>query len=76
MQGARRSLQSLALGDGTPKRAVCVALVVGTLLNLINQPNALLGPEPVVFWKCVLTFVVPYCVTTYSAICAKRSMGE
>lgn len=76
MLGARRSLPSLALGEGTPKRAFCVALVVGTLLNLINQPNALLGPEPIVLWKCALTFMVPYCVTTYGAICAKRSMGE
>ncbi|MDF1722251.1 MAG: hypothetical protein P1U65_16380 [Minwuia sp.] len=76
MQGVRRSLPSLALGDGTPKRAICVALFVGLLLNLINQPDGLLGSEPIVLWKFILTFMVPYCVTTYGAVCAKRSMGE
>jgi hypothetical protein len=36
-----------ALSDGIPLRSIYVALVVGTVLNLINQGDALLGPGPI-----------------------------
>jgi hypothetical protein len=49
------------------RRSVVVALVVGTLLNLINQPEALLGDVSVIWWKVVMTFLVPFCVATYGA---------
>jgi hypothetical protein len=45
-----------------------VALVVGTVLNLINQGDALFGHRPVQWSKIALTFVVPYFVATYGAI--------
>jgi hypothetical protein len=47
--------------------ALRASLVVGTLLNLINQGDALLAGRPVVVGKLLLTYVVPYCVSTYSA---------
>ena len=55
------------LSDGVPKRSGRVALV-GVLLNLINQGDALLGHGHVNVIKLVLTFVVPYCVATYGAV--------
>lgn len=58
----------ICVSDGVPKRSLLVALVVGTLLNLINQGEALIGHghfDPV---KAALTFVVPYCVATYGAV--------
>jgi len=54
--------------DGVPKRSGQVALIVGTVLNLINQGDALLGHGHVSVVKLVLTFVVPYCVATYGAV--------
>ena len=45
-----------------------MALVVGTILNLINQGDALLGGGPLDWTKIVLTFAVPYCVATYGAV--------
>jgi hypothetical protein len=32
-----------SLSDGIPLRSGCVALVVGTILNLINQGDAIFG---------------------------------
>jgi hypothetical protein len=54
--------------DGVPKRSVQVALIVGVLLNLINQGDVLLGHGHVNVVKLALTFAVPYCVATYGAV--------
>jgi hypothetical protein len=48
-----------ALSDGVPRRSFFVALVVGTVLNLINQSDALFGAMPVNWFKIVLTYFVP-----------------
>jgi hypothetical protein len=45
-----------------------VALVVGTVLNFINQGDALLGEVPVQLPKLLLTFAVPYFVAIYGAV--------
>lgn len=60
--------------DGVPKRSGRVALVVGVLLNFINQGDALLGHGHVNAVKLVLTFVVPYCVATYGAVTYRLSL--
>lgn len=49
------------------KRAITIAIVVGTLLNLINQPSALLGEESVDWLKLVLTYCVPFIVSLVSS---------
>ena len=48
-------------------RSAKIALVVGTVLTLINQYDALLVGRVDVF-KLALTYLVPYCVSTYSAV--------
>ena len=50
-----------------------VALVVGTILNLINQGDALLGDQAVVLWKIALTYCVPFAVASYGSYTALRS---
>ncbi len=66
-----------AFSDGTPRCSMQVALVVGTILNAINQGDALLGGGPVVWWKLVLTYCVPYFVCTYGAVTSRlRSEGR
>jgi acetyl esterase/lipase len=55
----------ICVSDGVPKRSLLVAIGVGTVLNLINQGDALIGHghfDPI---KAALTFAVPYCVATY-----------
>ncbi len=57
-----------ALADGVPRRSLCVAVVVGTVLNAINQGDAVLGGRPLAYTKVILTYVVPYLVATYGAV--------
>ena len=55
-------------------RAVRVALVVGVALFAINQLDVVLrgGLDAVVAAKILLTFAVPYMVSTYSALQVNR----
>jgi hypothetical protein len=57
-----------AISGGVPRRSLYVALLVGTVLNLINQGDALLGLVPINWLKLVLTYCVPYAVCTYGAV--------
>ena len=59
---------SYALANGVPQRSLWVALIVGTLLNLINQGDALLAHRRIDLVKLVLTYLVPYFVSTYGAV--------
>ena len=56
-----------------PRRSLVVALIVGTVLNLINQGDALFGGGHLNLTKIILTFVVPYCVATYGAVSYRMS---
>ncbi|MFT3921800.1 MAG: nitrate/nitrite transporter NrtS [Myxococcales bacterium] len=47
--------------------ALRTALFVGTLLNLINQGDALIGPAQLAIGKLLFTYCVPYCVSSYTA---------
>lgn len=51
-------------------RSLKVSVVVGTILNLINQPEAIFGEGQLVIWKALLTYAVPFCVATYGALTA------
>ena len=55
--------------------AIRVALVVGTILNLINQFDLLLG-APLTRTALVqigLTYIVPYCVSTHGQVFGRRA---
>jgi len=47
--------------------AIKVAIVVGTLLNLINQGGRLFDGLPLSWFHVGLNYLVPYCVSSYSA---------
>lgn len=57
------------------RRAILTSLVVGTVLTAINQGDLLLhGPLTAAFlWKLPLTYLVPFAVSTYSAIAISRT---
>lgn len=57
-----------AISNGVPRRSLLVALVVGTILNLINQGDAMLAGLPLDVAKLLLTYLVPYLVSTYGAV--------
>jgi hypothetical protein len=45
-----------------------IALVVGTVLNLINQGDAILAGQGISWGHITMNYLVPYCVATYSAV--------
>jgi len=55
------------------KRALSVAIVIGSLLNIINQGEALIHLDiaGVDFVKFFLTYLVPYGVASYTAVALK-----
>jgi hypothetical protein len=66
---------SIAKSKLVVAQALKVALVVGTVLALINYWDATsLGR--VEYIKIGLTYFVPYCVSTYSSVTAIRRMGN
>ncbi|MDX1558984.1 MAG: nitrate/nitrite transporter NrtS [Marinobacter sp.] len=66
-RGCREACE-LAVGPGTPRRSAKLAVVVGTLLVLINQWEAVTGAASMDWLKVVLTFCVPYLVSTYTSV--------
>ncbi|MCR6496533.1 nitrate/nitrite transporter NrtS [Thermomonas sp. S9] len=48
--------------------AVRVSLVVGTLLNLLNQGGAWWHGQPLDGWRLALNYLVPYLVASHSAV--------
>jgi len=52
------------------KRALKVALVVGTILAVVNHADVVLaGQATTTVWiKIALTFLVPYCVATFASV--------
>ena len=64
-------LSRLMFGDGTPKKAFITALVVGTILTLINHGDVILAGHMPPLTKVALTYCVPFCVTTWGAVTGK-----
>jgi hypothetical protein len=52
-------------------RSLLAGLVVGTILNLINQGDVLWGNAESNLVKLGLTYMVPYFVTTYGSVFAR-----
>jgi hypothetical protein len=70
-----RRFTSQAWAAGVPQRAVVVALIVGTTLNLINQGEAIFGGGHVNWAKLALTYTVPFLVSAHGALSARRKYG-
>ena len=56
------------------RRSVIVALVVGSVLTLLNQGDVLFSGSwnSALYWKVPLTYCVPFCVATYGALSNSR----
>lgn len=57
------------------RRSLAVALVVGTILTILNQGDTLFAGEwkSALYWKIPLTFCVPFLVATFGAMTNVRS---
>lgn len=49
------------------KNSLRIALVVGSILNLVNQGSAILSGAGISWIHIALNYLVPYCVASYSA---------
>lgn len=60
------------------KDALLVSLFVGIILNIVNQGDILLSLEfsKISISKLILTFIVPYLVSTYSSVKTKLSLNQ
>jgi hypothetical protein len=65
-----------ALRPKVARRALRVCLVVGVILNTINQGPALFSGQELNPVQILLTFCVPYCVSTYSSVMALREQSQ
>ena len=57
------------------RRSLIVALVVGTILTVLNQGDILFAAnwQDPLYWKIPLTYSVPFCVATYGALSNGRN---
>lgn len=60
----------------TVKRAFVIALIVGTILNLINQWDVLLSSSEFNWLKGLLTYSVPFIVSIVSSWLAERELKQ
>ena len=69
----KKTFVSLAVSDGTPRKAFLTACVVGTVLMLINHGDVIVRGELPSLIKISLTYCVPFCVTTWGSVLGKRA---
>lgn len=70
---SRREALSRTFAWGAVRRSLTVALLIGTVLNAINQvPEVFTGHWPV-WWKLILTYSVPFCVASFGSYGAFRT---
>lgn len=62
---------SLAFSGQTVRQSFRISLVVGSVLNLINQWESLRSGRGIMVGHLLFNYVVPYCVATYSAVQVK-----
>ena len=65
----------LALRKDILARGLKIGAVVGTLLTAINYGDVLIAGEvlPLMYWKILMTYCVPFCVSTYASVAAARA---
>jgi hypothetical protein len=67
-----RDWLTIAFRKDVLARGLKVGLIVGTILTAINQGDLILSGtlDGTGAWKILLTYLVPYCVSTYAAVSA------
>jgi hypothetical protein len=61
-------LLDLSLNKDTQIKSIRVGLIVGSLLNIINNGDDIFSGVNINLLKIGLTFLTPYCVSVYTAV--------
>jgi hypothetical protein len=69
---SRRALRRTFAGPAV-RRSLAVAVIIGTVLNAINQGPEIFSGQWPVWWKLLLTYFVPFAVASYGSYAAFRS---
>ena len=74
MAGRALCLHCMLMQRTLIRRSILTALVVGTILTGINQGTVLFSDHvpAALAWKVPLTYCVPFCVATFSALLNTR----
>ena len=51
----------------TVSRALKISAIIGTILIAVNQYDVLLSGQLPALWQIILTYAVPYMVSSYSS---------
>jgi len=57
----------IAMSRHIVSSALKITLVVGTVLNLVNQSGIMLHGADISWFHLILNYLVPYCVASFSA---------
>ena len=58
------------------KRSAVISAVVGTVLTLTNQYEAVMGDQPLNMVKALITYAIPFCVSLLSALLEKKRVMQ
>lgn len=72
---SRRGALERTFAWASVRRSLIVALLIGTVLNAINQGPEILAGDLPVWWKLLLTYFVPFAVASYGSYAAFRTEG-
>lgn len=61
-----RKVMGLTFTRSTLLNATKVSLIVGTLLNIINQWEYIMATQEIMFGHLLMNYLVPFCVSAYS----------
>jgi len=56
--------------------SIKISLVVGTILNIVNQGHYLMAGEDIMVSHLILNYIVPYLVSTTSAVMTHLKQAE
>ncbi len=73
-QAGTHGLLSIARSYGIVRRAAVAALVIGSVLTLINQPQAVFGDAPLNLAPFILVYLTPFVVVVLSQVLGTRML--
>ena len=76
VSGSGPNIVNLIFSWATQKKALYTALVVGTILAVINHGDIILVGEMPSLLKIGITYCVPFCVTIWGIIVGYRSQAN